>query len=92
MCVLNAMDSIAVYTVEFACVCVCRSGLVESKIRILVSKLEFNDGIELAHVYPTSYGPPPGEKYVCCIYVICGILHHIIHTDIIRIPPFSVIR
>ena len=63
MCVLN---SIAVYTVEFACVCVCRSGLVESKIRILVSKLEFNDGIELAHVYPTSYGPPPGEKYVLC--------------------------
>ena len=42
----------------------CRSGLVESKIRILVSKLEFNDGIELAHVYPTAYGPPPGEKYV----------------------------
>jgi poly(A) polymerase len=38
------------------------SGLVESKIRILVSKLEFNDGIELAHVYPTAYGPPPGEK------------------------------
>jgi poly(A) polymerase len=37
------------------------SGLVESKIRILVSKLEFNDGIELAHVYPTSYGPPPGD-------------------------------
>ena len=42
--------------------CVSRSGLVESKIRILVSKLEFNDGIELAHVYPTSYGPPPGDK------------------------------
>ena len=48
--------------------CYLRSGLVESKIRILVSKLEFNDGIELAHVYPTSYGPPPGEKYV---YYIC---------------------
>ena len=39
-----------------------RSGLVESKIRILISKLEYNDGIELAHVYPTAYGPPPGDK------------------------------
>lgn len=38
------------------------SGLVESKIRILISKLEYNDGIELAHVYPTAYGPPPGDK------------------------------
>ena len=32
-----------------------RSGLVESKIRILISKLEDNEGIELAHVYPKSY-------------------------------------
>ena len=43
------------------CIRTTRSGLVESKIRILVSKLEFNDGIELAHVYPTAYGAPPGD-------------------------------
>lgn len=39
-----------------------RSGLVESKIRILVQKLEINEGIELAHVYPTSYGPPTPDR------------------------------
>ena len=27
-----------------------RTGLVESKIRILIGKLEYNSGIELAHV------------------------------------------
>ena len=32
-----------------------RSGLVESKIRILISKLEDNEGIKLAHVFPVSY-------------------------------------
>lgn len=37
------------------------SGLVESKVRILVSKLEYNEGIELAHIYPTAYGPPPND-------------------------------
>lgn len=37
------------------------NGLVESKIRILIGQLESNDGIELAHIYPHSFGPPkPG--------------------------------
>ena len=53
---------IHVYTYIYIHVYTCRSGLVESKIRILISKLEYNEGIELAHVYPTSYGPPPGDK------------------------------
>lgn len=38
------------------------SGLVESKIRILVSKLEVSGSIELAHVYPNSYGPLPSDS------------------------------
>ena len=41
----------------------CRSGLVESKIRILVSKLEISGSIELAHVYPNSYGPLPSDRW-----------------------------
>lgn len=41
-----------------------RSGLVESKIRILVGKLEINEGIQLAHVYPTSFGPPTPERWL----------------------------
>ncbi len=35
------------------------SGLVESKIRILINQLDSSDGIELAHIYPHSYVPPP---------------------------------
>lgn len=35
------------------------AGLVESKIRILIGQLESSEGIELAHIYPRSYGPPP---------------------------------
>lgn len=38
-----------------------RSGLVESKIRILIGHLENNGGIELAHIYPTSYGPSSSD-------------------------------
>ena len=41
-----------------------RSGLVESKIRILVSKLEINGSIELAHVHPESYGAIPSDRHV----------------------------
>ncbi len=37
------------------------SGLVESKIRILIGQLESSDGIELAHIYPHSYVPPPSN-------------------------------
>ena len=40
-----------------------RSGLVESKIRILIGHLENNGGIELAHIYPTSYGPSSTDGY-----------------------------
>ena len=35
------------------------AGLVESKIRILIGQLESSKGIELAHIYPRSYGPLP---------------------------------
>lgn len=38
------------------------SGLVESKIRILIGQLESSEGIELAHIYPKSY-PPPSEEF-----------------------------
>ncbi len=38
------------------------SGLVESKIRILIGQLESSEGIELAHIYPRSY-PPPSEDF-----------------------------
>ncbi|KAL5463445.1 hypothetical protein EMCRGX_G032340 [Ephydatia muelleri] len=38
------------------------SGLVESKIRILVSKLEINGSIELAHVHPESFGAIPSDS------------------------------
>ena len=38
------------------------SGLVESKIRILIGQLESNEGIELAHIWPTSYGPPTPQR------------------------------
>ena len=37
------------------------AGLVESKIRILIGQLESSKGIELAHIYPRSYGPPPSQ-------------------------------
>lgn len=36
-----------------------RVGLVESKIRILISNLEKNPFIRLAHVNPSSFGPEP---------------------------------
>lgn len=45
------------------------SGLVESKIRILVSKLEINDMIELAHVFPTSYGSPENVESLAMWFV-----------------------
>lgn len=38
------------------------SGLVESKIRILIGQLESSERIELAHIYPRSY-PPPSEEF-----------------------------
>lgn len=38
------------------------SGLVESKIRILIGHLESSEGIELAHIYPRSY-PSPSEEF-----------------------------
>ena len=34
-----------------------RTGLVESKIRILIGKLEYNGGIELAHVNCKTFNP-----------------------------------
>lgn len=37
------------------------SGLVESKIRILIGQLESSEKIDLAHIYPRSY-PPPSEE------------------------------
>lgn len=37
------------------------SGLVESKIRILIGQLESSERIELAHIYPRSYPAPPSE-------------------------------
>lgn len=40
---------------------------MESKIRILIGHLENNGGIELAHVYPTSYGPPSPDR---CVYTL----------------------
>ncbi len=40
------------------------AGLVESKIRILIGQLESSEGIELAHIYPRSYGPPPNGESV----------------------------
>ena len=40
------------------------SGLVESKIRILIGQLESSGGIELAHIYPRSYGPPPNQDQI----------------------------
>ncbi|XP_001620975.3 poly(A) polymerase type 3 isoform X1 [Nematostella vectensis] len=41
-------------------------GLVESKVRLLISYLENNEYIKLAHVNPKSYGPldSEGEKHV----------------------------
>lgn len=38
------------------------SGLVESKIRILIGQLESSEAIELAHIYPRSY-PSPSEDF-----------------------------
>jgi len=36
-----------------------RTGLVESKVRILTGKLEYNEGIELAHVNCKTFSPDP---------------------------------
>jgi poly(A) polymerase Pap1 len=35
------------------------SGLVESKIRILIGQLENNEAFQSVHVYPRSYDAPP---------------------------------
>lgn len=35
------------------------SGLVESKIRILIGQLENNEAFQLVHIYPRSYDAPP---------------------------------
>jgi poly(A) polymerase len=40
------------------------SGLVESKIRILIGKLEDNENIEMAHVYPTHYTRVLPDRWV----------------------------
>ena len=47
------------------------SGLVEAKIRILIGQLESSSGIELAHIYPRSYGPPePESEENMCLWFI----------------------
>lgn len=46
----------------------CRTGLVESKIRILIGKLEFNSGIELAHVNCKTFNPE-AVTYVSYLYI-----------------------
>ena len=48
---------------EATCTCFFRSGLVESKIRILIRNLEHNEFINLAHIYPHSYGRL-NERYI----------------------------
>ena len=35
------------------------SGLVESKIRILIGQLEANEAFQSVHIYPRSYDAPP---------------------------------
>ena len=35
------------------------SGLVESKIRILIGQLENNEAVQSVHIYPRSYDAPP---------------------------------
>ena len=35
------------------------SGLVESKIRILIAQLEINEAFQSVHIYPRSYDAPP---------------------------------
>ena len=35
------------------------SGLVESKIRILIGQLENNEAFQTVHIYPRSYDAPP---------------------------------
>ena len=35
------------------------SGLVESKIRILIAQLENNEAFQSVHIYPRSYDAPP---------------------------------
>ena len=35
------------------------SGLVESKIRILIGQLENNEAFQSVHIYPRSYDAPP---------------------------------
>ena len=38
------------------------SGLVESKIRILIGQLENNEAFEKVHIYPRSYDAPPTNE------------------------------
>lgn len=45
----------------------CRTGLVESKIRILIGKLEYNSGIELAHVNCKTFNP----ESVTYVFYLC---------------------
>lgn len=54
------------------------SGLVESKIRILISKLEDNEGIELAHVNPTSYprSTSDNESTECQLMWFIGLIFY----------------
>jgi poly(A) polymerase len=49
------------------CVCVCRVGLVESKIRLLVGNLERNPFVKLAHVSTESFG----AVHERCVTVLC---------------------
>lgn len=47
----------------------CRTGLVESKVRILTGKLEYNEGIELAHVNCKTFTPDPAGLVVCVRFI-----------------------
>lgn len=46
-----------------------RTGLVESKIRILIGKLEYNGGIDLAQVNCKTFNPAP-VTYVFYLYIM----------------------
>lgn len=46
-----------------------RTGLVESKIRILIGKLEYNAGIELAHVNCKTFNPEPVMYVILPVYL-----------------------
>ncbi|XP_064402827.1 poly(A) polymerase type 3-like isoform X2 [Halichondria panicea] len=50
------------------------NGLVESKIRILIGQLESNEGIELAHIYPRSFGPPTPDSEECLLMWFIGLV------------------